>query len=389
MSNFGFATRAVHAGQEADGVTGAVIPSISVSTTFKQNAPGEPIGPYDYSRSGNPTRIAFEQAVASLEGAKHGLAFSSGSAAIATIVNMFSPGDHLISVNDVYGGTNRYFTRVAKPHGIETTFVDITEASALPASVRPNTKVVWIETPTNPTLRVIDIAAVAALVREHAPQAILVIDNTFLSPYFQNPLKLGADIVLHSVTKYLNGHSDAVMGALAMNDDALFQKLKFLQNAIGAVPSAFDCFLANRGLKTLHVRMEQHQKNAIAVANFLAASPLVDEVIYPGLASHPQHEIAARQQSGFGGMVSFRIKGDLATATRFFQHTRIFALAESLGGVESLAELPSVMTHAALTPEERATLGITDTLIRLSCGIEDAVDLVEDLRHALEAAQQA
>ena len=345
-------------------MTGAVIPPLSLSTTFKQVSPGEPMAGMDYSRSGNPSRKNFEEAIAALEGGKHGLAFASGSATTATIINMFKAGDHFISVNDVYGGTNRYFNRVAAPIGFHSTFVDMSDLKNVEAAFRPNTKMVWIETPTNPTLRLVDIKALAAIVKRH-PGTILVVDNTFLSPYFQNPLSLGADIVVHSVTKYLNGHSDVVMGVAVTSNSELYEKLKFLQNgtpaiqphthprppitpslslsfsqAIGAVPSPFDCFLANRGLKTLHIRMEKHQENAFIVANFLESSPFCTEVIYPGLASHPQHELAKRQQSGFGGMISFRIKGDLSNAKRFFQHIKYFTLAESLGGIESLSEIP-------------------------------------------------
>lgn len=334
---------------------------------------------------------------------------------------MFKAGDHIISVNDVYGGTNRYFNRVAGPIGFESTFVDMSDLNNVKAAFKPNTKLVWIETPTNPTLRLVDIRGLAELVKQH-PGVILVVDNTFLSPYFQNPLALGADIVVHSVTKYLNGHSDVVMGVAITNTKEIYEKLKFLQNckqnpsplatfrsgfgadqcsfsflslfslslvailAIGAVPSPFDCFLANRGLKTLHLRMEKHQENAFAVARFLESSGFCTEVIYPGLASHPQHELAKRQQSGFGGMISFRIKGNIENAKRFFQHIKYFTLAESLGGIESLSEIPALMTHLSVKPEDREKLGVTDTLIRLSVGIEDGNDLVNDLKQALEKA---
>jgi len=381
----GFGTDAVHAGQHPDEITGAVIPSIGLSTTFKQNAPGETKAGFDYSRSGNPTRRNFEQAIAALEGGKHALAFASGSACTATILNSFKAGDHFISVNDVYGGTNRYFNRVAGPIGFQSTFVDMTDLKNVAAAFKPNTKLVWIETPTNPTLKLVDIAALASLTHSH-PGVILVVDNTFLSPYFQNPLKLGADIVVHSVTKYINGHSDTVMGVAITNNDQIYEKLKFLQNAIGAIPSPFDCFLANRGVKTLHIRMEKHQENAFAVARFLEKNSHVSKVIYPGLPSHPQHELAKKQQSGFGGMISFTIKGDLNNARRFFNHIKYFTLAESLGGIESLSEIPALMTHLGVSAEEKAKLGITDTLIRLSCGIEDADCLVKDLEQALEKA---
>ncbi|KND01786.1 cystathionine gamma-lyase CYS3 [Spizellomyces punctatus DAOM BR117] len=381
----GFGTLAVHAGQDPDPITGAVIPALSLSTTFAQSAAGVHKG-YDYSRSGNPTRAAFETAVAALEKGKHALAFSSGSVTTATVLNLVGSGNHVISVNDTYGGTFRYFTKVASHNGIEVDFVDLYDPSVLKQSLRPNTKVVWIETPTNPTLRLVDIQAVADIVHTQ-PGVILVVDNTFMSPYFQTPLELGADIVVHSVTKYINGHSDVVMGVAITNDDSLADRLRFLQNSIGGVPSAFDCFLANRGLKTLHLRMKRHEENALAISRYLESSPKVGEVIYPGLPSHRQHELAKRQQKGFGGMVSFRLKdGDLETSNKFLSALRIFALAESLGGVESLAELPAVMTHASLTPEAREALGVTDSLIRLSVGVEDAADLIADIEQALNAA---
>ncbi|KNE54479.1 hypothetical protein AMAG_00451 [Allomyces macrogynus ATCC 38327] len=383
----GLGTDAVHAGQDPDPVTGAVIPPISLSTTFKQRAAGQDSG-YDYSRSGNPTRKAFETAVAALEHGKYGLAFASGSATTATIVASLPKGSHIVSVNDVYGGTYRFFTKVAPTLGYSTTFVDLADPANVLSAIRPDTRLVWIETPTNPTLRLVDIAAVAAHAHHANKDIIVVVDNTFLSPYFQQPLALGADVVVHSVTKYINGHSDAVMGVAVTSRDDLYEKLKFLQNSIGAVPSAFDCFLANRGLKTLHVRMAQHARNAAAVAAALESSPLVENVIYPGLKSHPQHELAKRQMRGFGGMISFRIKGDLATSNAFLRHLKYFTLAESLGGVESLAELPAVMTHGSVAPEDRAVLGITDTLLRLSVGIEETEDLVQDVLQALQKASQ-
>ncbi|KAJ1950513.1 cystathionine gamma-lyase cys3, partial [Linderina pennispora] len=294
------------------------------------------------------------------------------------------PGSHVISVNDVYGGTHRYLNKVAGSLGVETTFVDLADAENLRDAVRENTKMVWIETPTNPTLRLVDIVAVSAIA--HEAGLYVVVDNTFLSPYFQNPLDLGADLVVHSATKYINGHSDVVMGVAATNDDALASKIRFLQNAIGAVPSPFDCYQAHRGIKTLHLRMRQHAENAQRVAEFLEQSPYVDSVVYPGLQSHPQHELAKRQMRGFGGMLSFRIKGDTNTADRFLQRTALITLAESLGGVESLAELPARMTHAGLSPEERNELGITDNLVRLSVGVEDGDDLLADIAQALASA---
>ncbi|CAO3681226.1 unnamed protein product [Rhizopus stolonifer] len=358
----GFGTRAVHAAQHPDPTTGAVIPPLSLSTTYKQSAAGVHTG-FEYSRSGNPNRNNFEEAIAQLEGAKYGLAFASGSATTATIVNSLQKGAHLISVNDVYGGTYRYFTKVAVHLGIETSFVNLSDAANIEKEFKPNTKLVWIETPTNPTLRVIDIKAIAE--RAHAHGALLVVDNTFMSPYFQNPIALGADIVVHSVTKYINGHSDVVMGA---------------------VPSAFDCFLARRGLMTLEVRMQRHAENAQAVAEYLETNDLVEQVIYPGLPSHPEHELAKKQQSGFGGMISFRMKGDLSNVNQFLKNLEHITLAESLGGVESLVEVPAIMTHGAVSPEDRAVLGITDTLVRVSVGIENKEDLIADLKQALEKA---
>ncbi|ORY94162.1 Cys/Met metabolism PLP-dependent enzyme-domain-containing protein [Syncephalastrum racemosum] len=379
----GFGTNAIHAGTEADTVTGAVIPPISLSTTFKQSAAGEHKG-YDYSRSGNPTRDAFEKAVAALEGAQHGVAFASGSSVTASILSTLSTGSHIISVNDVYGGTYRYFTKVAIHHGVEATFVNLHDASKIKEKFQENTKLVWVETPTNPTLRLVDIAAVAEYA--HAHGALLVVDNTFMSPYFQNPLSLGADVVVHSVTKYINGHSDVVMGVAVTNSDAIHDKLTFMQNSLGAVPSAFDCYLARRGLMTLEVRMQRHEQNALQVAEFLESHAKVDEVIYPGLPSHPQHDLARRQQKGFGGMLSFRMQGTLENVNKMLGKLEVITLAESLGGVESLIEVPAVMTHGSVSPEDRATLGITDTLVRVSVGIETAQDIINDLDQALKHA---
>ncbi|KAH9248259.1 hypothetical protein BASA81_014105 [Batrachochytrium salamandrivorans] len=385
LSTLHFNTLAVHAGQEPDPVTGAVIPPLSLSTTFVQAAAGVHKG-FEYSRAGNPTRQNFEAAVAALEGAKYGLAFASGSATTATVTSLAGAGSHIVCVNDVYGGTFRYFTKVANNNGIETSFVDLNDPETLRAAIKPNTKLIWVETPTNPTLRLVDIAAVAQIAHSF-PNVLLVVDNTFMSSYFQRPLELGADIVVHSVTKYLNGHSDVVMGIALTSNDAVFERLKFLQNAIGGIPSPFDCFMANRGLKTLHLRMERHAFNAMAVAKYLEASPFVQQVIYPGLPSHPQHELATRQQHGYGGMLSFRIKNaTLATSNAFLSGLRVFALAESLGGIESLAELPVIMTHASVSPEIRAQLGITDSLIRMSVGIEDQRDLIADIEQALSRA---
>lgn len=383
IKELGFGTRAIHVGQEPDPNTGAVIPAISLSTTYKQSAIGVHNG-YEYSRSDNPNRSKFEQAIASLEKGKYALAFSSGSAVTATIVTSIGTNGHIVSVSDVYGGTNRYFSKVADTQGIETTFVDLHDPQNLKDAFRFNTNLVWVETPTNPTLSLVDIKAVAEITHQH--NAILVVDNTFMSPYFQNPLELGADIVVHSVTKYINGHSDVVMGVFITNNQEIHNKIKFLQNAIGAVPSAFDSWLANRGLKTLHLRMKQHQENALRIARFLQGSDKVDQVIYPGLESHPQHLLAKKQARGFGGMLSFKIKGGFKEANTFLQNTKLFTLAESLGGVESLAEHPAKMTHSGLTQEHRNAVGVTDNLIRLSIGIEDAEDLLADIQQSLDIA---
>eukprot|EP01114_Cavostelium_apophysatum_P017627 TRINITY_DN528_c0_g2_i1.p1 TRINITY_DN528_c0_g2~~TRINITY_DN528_c0_g2_i1.p1 ORF type:complete len:433 (-),score=107.77 TRINITY_DN528_c0_g2_i1:35-1219(-) len=377
----GFGTLAIHAGQPADPQTGAVMIPISLSTTFHQASPGVNKG-YEYSRSGNPTRAAYEELIAQLEGGRFGLAFASGSATTATVIAMFTSGDHIITVDDVYGGTNRYFNKVSTPHAhLQFSFVDLTKEGALEAAWTDKTKAVWIETPTNPTLKVVDIERAAEIA--HKRGAIVIVDNTFMTPYFQRPLSLGADIVVHSVTKYINGHSDVVGGAAVTSNEELYKKLKFLQNAIGAIPSPFDSFLVLRGAKTLHIRMREHEKNAIAIARFLEKHEKIDRVAYPGLESHPQHDIAKRQQRGYGGMITFWLKGGLEQSRQFLEHLQIFACAESLGGVESLAEHPAIMTHASVAPEDRAKLGISDSLCRLSVGIEDLDDLLHDLVNAL------
>ncbi|XXG98411.1 hypothetical protein Hte_004734 [Hypoxylon texense] len=381
----GFGTLAVHAGSPHDPTTGAVIEPISLSTTYEQTAVGKPVGLYEYSRSSNPNRDNFEKAVAALENAKYALAFGSGSAATATILQSLAQGSHVISVSDVYGGTHRYFTRVAKAHGVTVTFTPQIEVD-IAEHIRDNTKLVWIESPSNPTLRLVDIRSVAEAA--HARGVAVVVDNTFLSPYLQNPLEHGADVVVHSVTKYINGHSDVVMGLAAFNSDDLRERLAFLQNACGAVPSAFDCWLAHRGVKTLHLRARQSNANATAVAEALEASPHVIAVNYPGLDSHPHRHIALRQhRDGMGGgMLSFRIKGGRAAAERFCQLTRIYTLAESLGGIESLCELPSAMTHAGIPRDQREAVGVFDDLVRISSGIEEPEDLVRDVEQALERA---
>jgi len=382
---FRFGTLAVHAGAPLDPSTGAVIEPLSLSTTFAQTGVGKPVGLYEYSRSANPNRDNFEEAVAALEHARFALAFASGSATTATILQSLAAGSHVISVSDVYGGTHRYFTKVALAHGVEVTFSPSIELD-VEELIREQTKLVWIESPSNPTLSLVDIRHVASIAHKHG--ILVVVDNTFLSPYVQNPLDHGADIVIHSVTKYINGHSDVIMGVAAFNSVELKERLKFLQNAIGAVPSPFDCWLAHRGLKTLHLRAREASKNALAVAETLEASPHVIAVNYPGLKSHKQRSIAIKQhRDGMGGgMLSFRLQGGHEAAERFCQSTRIFILAESLGGVESLCEVPSAMTHAGIPKDQREAIGVYDDLVRLSCGIEDAEDLKKDVLQALEKA---
>ncbi|KAK6433694.1 cystathionine gamma-lyase cys3 [Oleoguttula sp. CCFEE 5521] len=379
----GFGTLAVHAGSPHDPATGAVIESISLSTTFAQSAVGKPIGEYEYTRSSNPNRTNFENCIASLEKAKYALAFSSGSATTAIILQSLAAGSHVVSVSDVYGGTHRYFTKVASAHGVRVTFTPSIELH-IEDLITPETKLIWIETPSNPTLSLVDIRAVADIA--HRSGIMVVVDNTFLSPYVQNPLDHGADIVVHSVTKYINGHSDVLMGVAALNSDPLHERLRFLQNAIGAVPSPFDCWLAHRGVKTLHLRAREASKNAALVAAALQDSPHVISVNYPGLASHPHRKIALKQhRDGLGGgMLSFRVKDGQAAAEKFCQTTQIFTLAESLGGVESLVELPGSMTHAGIPVEQREAAGVFSDLIRISCGVEEGADLVSDVRQALE-----
>ncbi|KAF1948798.1 cystathionine gamma-lyase [Byssothecium circinans] len=380
-----FGTLAVHAGSPHDPVTGAVIEPISLSTTFAQTSVGKPVGLYEYSRSSNPNRDNFEKAIAALEHARYALAFSSGSATTANILQSLAQGSHVISVSDIYGGTHRYFTKVALTHDVLVTFTP-NIGDSIASLIRPETKLIWIESPSNPTLSLVDIRKVATTAHQHG--ILVVVDNTFLSPYVQNPLDHGADIVVHSVTKYINGHSDVVMGAAAFNSEEIYERLAFLQNAIGAIPSAFDAWLAHRGLKTLHLRAREASKNATAIATALEASPLVISVNYPGLRSHPQWSIAQKQhRDGMGGgMLSFRIHGGHEAAERFCQATRIFTLAESLGGVESLVEVPSAMTHAGIAKEAREAAGVFDDLVRVSCGIEDEADLVEDVLQALRKA---
>lgn len=380
---FGFGTKAIHAGQSPDPITGAVMTPIYQTSTYVQKSPGQHTG-YEYSRTDNPTRTAYQECVAALENGKHALAFSSGLASIDTLCHMLKAGDHVICSDDVYGGTFRLFDKVLTRFQLEFTFMDLSDVAAVEKAIKPNTRLIWIESPTNPMLKIFDIEALTKMAR--AKNVLSVVDNTFMSPYFQRPLDLGADIVMHSITKYMNGHSDVVGGVLVMNDSKLYDELKYLQNAVGAVPGPQDCFLVMRGLKTLHVRMKQHQENAMAIARHLSQHPKVEKVIYPGLESHPQHALAKKQMSGFGGMISFTIKGGLNESRRVLENTKLFALAESLGGVESLIEHPAIMTHASVPVENRAKLGISDNLIRISVGIEEAQDLIADLDHALSKA---
>jgi cystathionine beta-lyase/cystathionine gamma-synthase len=370
-------TLAIHAGQAPDPTTGAVMTPIYQTSTYVQSGVGEHKG-YDYARTGNPTRTALETCLAALEGAPHGLCFASGMAAIDTLLRLIKPGQHVLAGNDVYGGTYRLFVRVLSEYGLHFDFVEMSDLDRVRAAIKPNTRLVWLETPTNPLLKIADIAALAEIA--HAAGAQLAVDNTFASPYLQQPIGLGADFVIHSTTKYIGGHSDVVGGAIVTNDTAAYERLKFLQNAIGAVPGPLDCFLTLRGLKTLPLRMERHSANAQQIAEFLADHPGVKQVIYPGLDDHPQQHIAQRQMRLYGGMISFLPVGDAATAKRIVEHTRIFALAESLGGVESLIELPAPMTHASVTG---SPLQVDPTLIRLSVGLEHVDDLIADLQQAL------
>ena len=381
----GFGTRAIHAGQHPDPTTGAVMTPVYLTSTYAQSAPGVHKG-YEYSRTHNLTRFALEANLASLEGGKHGLAFASGLAATATVLQLFDAGTHVIATDDLYGGTFRLFDKVFRRLGFEFSWVNpLGGAAAVEAAIRPTTKLVWAETPTNPMLKLVDLAAVAEVCKRRG--LLLAVDNTFMTPFNQLPLALGADLVVHSTTKYLNGHSDVVGGAVVTSDDGLHQRLAFLQNAVGAVPSPMDSWLVMRGTKTLHVRMERHEANARALATWLAGHAQVEKVIYPGLESHPQHALARKQARGFGGMISFVLRGGLDHARRFLSACRIFTLAESLGGVESLVEHPAIMTHASVPPERRAQLGIADGFIRLSCGIEDEADLRGDLERAFAAAR--
>jgi cystathionine gamma-lyase len=379
--SYRFGTRAIHAGQAPDPTTGAIMTPIYATSTYVQQSPGVHKG-FEYSRSQNPTRFAYERCVADLESGVRGFAFASGLAAMATTLELLATGDHVVASDDLYGGTYRLFERVRKRSaGLEFSFIDMSQPDALRGALRPNTRMVWIETPSNPLLKIVDLEAAAAIARQHG--ALFVVDNTFATPYLQRPLELGFDIVLHSATKYLNGHSDMVGGVVVVRDADLGERLAFLQNAVGAIAGPFDSFLALRGLKTLHLRMAQHCRNAQQLSEWLSTHPAVERVIYPGLACHPQHELAARQMRAFGGMVAIVLKGGLEDARRMLERCRIFALAESLGGVESLIEHPAIMTHASVPAEQRRLAGISDTFIRLSVGVEDFEDLRDDLNHAL------
>lgn len=381
----GFATAAIHGGNEPEKWKClAVVPGIFTSTTYKQDAPAEHRG-YEYARSNNPTREAAEQCLAAVEGAKHCMTFSSGLGATTALASLLSEGDHMVAMDDLYGGTFRYFSKVMTRMGVKVSFVDARDPAKVASAMQPNTKMVWVETPTNPLLKVADIQAVCK-VAHSKPDVTVVVDNTFFTCYNQKPLLLGADIVMYSLTKYMNGHSDVIMGAALTNDDKIHESLRFLQNAMGIVPSPFDCSQLNRSLKTLPLRMQQHMKNGLLVGQYLEKHPLVEKVLHPGLPSHPQHELIKKQCYGVSGMLSFYLKGGLQESRKFLSALKVFTLAESLGGYESLAELPSIMTHASIPPEQRATLGITDNLIRLSVGLEDVEDLIADLEQALKVA---
>ncbi|XP_026320021.1 cystathionine gamma-lyase-like [Hyposmocoma kahamanoa] len=384
----GFATIAIHAGQDPEKwSSAAVVPPIVTSTTFKQPAPAEHTG-FEYGRSGNPTRNTLEECLAALDGGKYGFTFASGLGTTTTLISLLSNGDHIISSDDVYGGTNRLFRNVATRMGIEVSFTDFTNLEKFKKEFKKNTKMIWAETPTNPLMKVVDIPAIVKEAKNHG-DIIVVVDNTFLTPYLQKPLDFGADVSMYSLTKYMNGHSDVIMGAVVLNDDNLEKRLRFLQNAMGVVPSPIDCYMVNRSLKTLALRMEQHKKSSLIIAKWLEQHPKVVEVLHPGLSSHPQHEIAKKQMTGHSGVFSFRHSGDLKESRAFLSSLKIFILAESLGGYESLAELPSVMTHASVPEDQRTELGITHSLIRLSVGLEDTDDLIFDLKQAFKEAFQS
>lgn len=377
-----FGTKAIHAGISPDPSTGAIMTPIFQTSTYVQKSPGEHQG-YEYSRTHNPTRTALQQNLAALENGKYGLCFASGLAAIDAILKLLNPGDEVISTNDLYGGTYRLFTKVFEKYGIKFQFVSMANPDMLEQFITPNTKLIWVETPTNPMMNIIDVEAVAAMAKKH--QVLMAVDNTFATPYLQNPLDQGADIVMHSVTKYLAGHSDVVMGAIVVNDSKLAEELAFLQNACGAVPGPQDCFLVLRGIKTLHIRMERHCQNGKTIAAYLKNHPKVAKVYWPGFEDHPNHGVAKRQMRDFGGMISFTLEADQKeSAFRLMENLEYFSLAESLGGVESLCGHPASMTHASIPKAEREKVGLSDSLIRLSVGIEDAEDLKKDIAQALD-----
>jgi len=384
IKDYGFSTKAVHVGEQPDfreGATGDVVTPIHLSTTFARKKVEEPTAGYEYTRSLNPTRNALELKLASLENARYGFAFTSGLAAESTILlSLVKPGDHIIAFDDLYGGTKRLINQVFGNFGFEVTYVDAVDPQNVQNAFRATTKLVWLESPTNPLLKLSDIKAISELTRKH--EAILVVDNTFLSPFFQKPLDLGADVVVHSSTKYIGGHSDVLGGSVMLNDEELYEKIKYHQNSVGAVLPPFDSYLTLRGIKTLALRMERHNENALEIAHYLERHPKVKKVIYPGLESHPQHILASEQATGFGGIISFEISGTIHEAKAFLEKLQLFALAESLGGVESLIELPALMTHASVAKEIREQIGISDTLIRISVGIEDVADLIDDLEQA-------
>lgn len=380
---FGFETLAIHAGQEPEPMTGSVNVPIFQTSTYAQDGLGKPRQGYEYARTSNPTRKALEECIAALENGKYGTAYSSGMGAINNCMYLLKSGDEIIVGDDVYGGTYRFFVQVMGNLGIEVKFVDTTNVEAVKAAFGPKTKMLWVETPTNPLLKLSDLEALGKVAR--SKDAYMVVDNTFMSPYFQKPLDLGAHIVVHSATKYLGGHSDVIGGVLVTNDEKIHERMKFCQKSVGAVPGPFDCFLTLRGLKTLAIRMRAHQENAMKLAEWLSGHDQVEKVIYPGLPSHPHHELAKKQMSGFGGMMSFVVKGGIEQSRSILENTKVFLLAESLGGVESLIELPAVMTHASIPKERREEIGISDGLIRLSVGIESFEDLKEDLDLALNS----
>lgn len=380
-----FSTKAIHCGEEPnlkEGGCGDVVTPIHLASTFARKEIDKPTGGYEYARTGNPTRHALEKRLAVLENAKYGLAFASGLAAETTLaLSLLKKGDHVVAFEDLYGGTRRLFDKTLSNFGLELAYVDASSVEKVENAIKSNTKLIWLETPTNPLLRLCDIGAVSKVAKQHG--VLTVVDNTFASPFLQNPLDLGADIVLHSTTKYIGGHSDVVGGAIMVSNDEIYSKLKFNQNALGAVPSPFDCFLVLRGTKTLALRMERYSQNAMKIAEYLSAHPKVERVIYPGLKTYPQHTLAKRQMSGFGGMITFTLTGSKRKTADFLKKLEVIALAESLGGVESLINQPAVMTHASLAKEERERLGVTDNLLRLSVGIEDYEDLQADLEQAL------